>query len=812
MKRMRVVVIWLRLDLRRRWRSLALLGLLVAVSAGLVLTALAGARRGASALQRLHDRTRPATATVYANDPAFDWNRIRALPEVQALGTFVVTYGMTLEGLPDDANGFPPADDAAARTIERPVVLAGRIFDPARADEAMVTPRFVRSYHKSVGDSVVLRLPTPQQLQSGEATDLRRLAGPRVRLRIVGVARSPWLMSDVPNGASDPSTNGRLIPSPGVTARYRANLVGRGAGAEYVNAIVRLRGGTAAVGAFRRHVAAVTDRSDIEVVSLPQQQQKTQRAITFEAYCLLALAGAALVAALFLVGQAVVRYCNASLALLRPLLAPGMTRSQAIAAATASVLVAAFAGALVGAAGSVIASRWFPIGTASLFEPSPGFAADWVVLGPGLVGVTLLVAGAAALAGWPAFSAAGDQSAGRPSGVARAAARASLPVPIVVGTRFALESGRGPTAVPARPALVGAVAGVLGILAAFTVASGVSDAAGKPERFGQTHQLLAYTGLGGEDFGPVGRALAVLQAHPDVRAIDDARIAVAAGPRAGTSVTVYSYAPVGTPLPVVLMSGRMPAVAGEVVLAPRSASALHARPGGTVTLTGDRGPVRLTVTGIGFVPEGAHNTYAEGGWVTAAGYDRVFTGFQYHVALVALRRGVDPVAGASVLASAVVKAIPQANGFGFDQAYQPAQVAQIRQVRVLPVVLGIFLALLAVGAVGHALLTAGRRRARDLAVLRALGMTPRQCRWVMVVQATVLALVGLIFGVPLGVAVGRLVWRAVADYTPVLYVGPVALWALLLAGPVTLLMATLLATWPGRRAARLRIAKVLRAE
>src|SRR5439155_14361443 len=117
--------------------------------------------------------------------------------------------------------------------------------------------------------------------------------------------RSPWLMPDTPNGASDPSANGRLIPSPGLVTRYRANLVGGGASAEYVNAIVRLRSGAAGITAFRRDIARVTGRSDIEVVNLAAQQQRSQRAITFEARCLLALAGAALVAALFLVGQAV---------------------------------------------------------------------------------------------------------------------------------------------------------------------------------------------------------------------------------------------------------------------------------------------------------------------------------------------------------------------------------------------------------------------------------------------------------------------------------------------------------------------------
>jgi ABC-type lipoprotein release transport system permease subunit len=93
-----------------------------------------------------------------------------------------------------------------------------------------------------------------------------------------------------------------------------------------------------------------------------------------------------------------------------------------------------------------------------------------------------------------------------------------------------------------------------------------------------------------------------------------------------------------------------------------------------------------------------------------------------------------------------------------------------------------------------------------------MGMTQRQCRWVVVTQATVLAVVGLVFGVPLGLAIGRSVWRVVADYTPIAYVPPVAVLTLLLIAPGALLLANLLAAWPGRRAARLRVAHILRTE
>jgi ABC-type antimicrobial peptide transport system permease subunit len=209
---------------------------------------------------------------------------------------------------------------------------------------------------------------------------------------------------------------------------------------------------------------------------------------------------------------------------------------------------------------------------------------------------------------------------------------------------------------------------------------------------------------------------------------------------------------------------------------------------------------------------GPHNGYAEGGWISGAGFDRLFKGFKYHLELVTLRPGARTPGAGEKLAASLIKDHPEFEGLTFDKPDPLTELAELRQVRVLPIVLGVFLALLAVGAVGHALATAVRRRSHDIAVLRALGMTQSQCRWVVVTQASVLAVIGLLFGVPLGLAIGRTVWRVVADYTPVQYVPPMAVWALLLVGPAALLIANLLAAWPGHRAARLRIAHILRTE
>ena len=127
---MRITLTWLRLDLRRRWRSLIVLALLVALATATVLAAAAGARRGQTAFDRLWASTLPATATVLPNQPGFDWAKVRALPEVTALTQFPVVFGFALDCCPGASSGFPPADDEMTRTIERPVLFSGAAVQP----------------------------------------------------------------------------------------------------------------------------------------------------------------------------------------------------------------------------------------------------------------------------------------------------------------------------------------------------------------------------------------------------------------------------------------------------------------------------------------------------------------------------------------------------------------------------------------------------------------------------------------------------------------------------------------------------------
>ena len=801
---------WLRLELPRRWRQLAVLALLIAVASGTVLAAVAGARRGATVVQRLHEHTLPATSAIYPNSRNFDWDKIRALPEVETLSTFVIDYAYSYEGYsPDVAGDSVPADANWMRTIEKPVVFAGRVFDPNRADEVVVTPVFAAQHHKHVGDTVVLDLASPKELADQAAHGRGgAFTGPHLRMHIVGVVSSPWL-------SDEPGSSGIIQMSPGVVAHYPDNTIGPSGTKNlwnYVSAIVRLRGGEATLPQFRRDAARVTGRTDLEIQNLPEQWRPAQRAGVFEARWLLAFGIAAFAAALLLIGQAVSRYVAANTTELQTMRALGVTTGQGVGAAAAAASLAGIVGASLGVVGAYVASQYFPLGLADLIEPAPGWSADWVVFGPGFAIIALLVGGGAAGAAWVGLTAARRNVPTRRSTIAGAVARWGLAVPVVVGTRFALEQGRGRTAVPVRPALIGAVLGVAGVVAAFTFSHGVSDATSHPERFGQTFHLVGYLAANGEDSAPAKKIVSIAAANPDVTGIDDARQAIALGPRDNASIPLYTYSAGVKAVPVVLTSGRMPATSGEVLLAPRTLAAQRAHVGSRVRLTGDKGVATYTVTGSGFVPNGPRNGYAEGGWITPAGYDTIFTGFKFRLILVTLRPGADIDASLATLAGAVNASIPDAQEFAFRIPDPLIEVAEIRQIRVLPIVLGAFLALLAAGAVGHVLVMAVRRRSYEVAVLRALGMTPRQARRVVVTQASVLALIGILLGVPLGLAAGRVVWRVLADYTPLHYEAPMAVGTMLIVGPAALLLANILAAIPGRRAARLEISRILRTE
>ncbi|MHA6782548.1 FtsX-like permease family protein [Pseudonocardia saturnea] len=808
---MAVITMWVRLELRRRWRPLLVLTLLVAVAAGTVLTAVAGARRGVSAVDRLLERTLPATVVIGPLAEGVDVGPIRRLPGVEALGAFATYTGYGVEEAPGETVALSvPVDDETMRTVERPVVLAGRASDPDRVDEAVVSPAFVATHGFGVGDVVTVRMFSAEQVGIGVSAvpvvTPPRPEGPAQRVTIVGVVRSLWLADEV-------GGTGRLFPSPALVQRYRPSFTGA-LDVPALSALVRLRGGEAAVPAFRAELARMDSglgASAVDVTDRAEAADRIRDVATFQGAFLLAFALAAFAASAVLVGLAVARYTAATAADLTPLVAVGLTRRYRAACAVAGPVAAGAAGAGLGVALAIGASAWMPFGTAASVEPSPGVDVDVLVLGVGALLTVAMTAGAALAAFATTSARTRSGPATRPSAAARFADSAGLPVPVAVGTRFALEADHGPGATAVRPALLGAVTGVLGIVAAFTLGAGVADAAGHPERFGQTTQLNVGTGYtySGMVQGPPEQIQAAVRSDPDVVALADTRFATADTDRA----TVLVHTGPSQDPPLTLTADRLPGP-GEAVLAPATARLLGAGIGSEVRLGSAVHTSALRVVGTGLLPQTPYNAYDVGVWVAEPELKLLFGDFFLNrPGLVTLRPGADPATVAARIEREVTESVGFPGDFLFpDLAPVPSRLAEIGELRGLTVVLGAFLALVAVGAVGHMLVASVRRRRRDVAVLRALGLTRRQARGVVATQASVLALVGLVFGVPLGVALGRVLWGVVADLTPLEYRPPVALLTLALVAPVTLLLANALAAWPASRAARLRVGDVLRAD
>ena len=184
----------------------------------------------------------------------------------------------------------------------------------------------------------------------------------------------------------------------------------------------------------------------------------------------------------------------------------------------------------------------------------------------------------------------------------------------------------------------------------------------------------------------------------------------------------------------------------------------------------------------------------------------------YNFFLLRYRPGTDLRAAAAQVKSAAARTgcPPGLCLVASDQ--RPSDIEDYAGVRDTPLVLGAVLALLAVGTLAHVLLTGVRRRRRDLAVLKTLGLLRSQLLRLVSSQASALAAAALLAGLPLGVLAGRWAWLVFADSAGVGSSADVPVALVLLAIPVTLILANLIAAVPGWTAARISPATVLRAE
>jgi hypothetical protein len=98
----------------------------------------------------------------------------------------------------------------------------------------------------------------------------------------------------------------------------------------------------------------------------------------------------------------------------------------------------------------------------------------------------------------------------------------------------------------------------------------------------------------------------------------------------------------------------------------------------------------------------------------------------------------------------------------FTKPVRPATVIDVSAMRRVPLLLAAALAITMAASVVAGIASGTRARRQELALVRALGGTPRQIRASVRWHALAIVLAGLVVGLPLGVVVGRIAFGAFA--------------------------------------------------
>jgi len=349
-----------------------------------------------------------------------------------------------------------------------------------------------------------------------------------------------------------------------------------------------------------------------------------------------------------------------------------------------------------------------------------------------------------------------------------------------------------------------------------------------PREYGWNWDVMLQAEAGYGSFHPFSKLRRLVDAQPAVAAwstfgFSQLPVSGQVTPVAGVTRWRGSVLPPTT-------SGRPLAGPGEIELGAVTMRDLGAHLGDTIPVGLPGHVLRLRVVGVVTLPSfgvgGAdHPSLGRGALFTATDL--------YHAAALDLKAvqagsaaattlpsalAIDVVPGTSAAVRAalvrrIIAARPDATPDGTYQLDPPlaAEVSNASGMSGQPLALAVGLAVAAVLSLALTVLASVRRRRRELALLKTLGMTRRQVRAIVAWQTTVTLVIAVAAGLPLGLALGRWAWQAFAGSLGVVPLTAVPALALL-AGALALLAAgNLLTVLPGRVAARTAPAVTLRA-
>jgi hypothetical protein len=801
--------VWMRLrsELRSRWRAWLGLAVLIGLAGGVTAAAAGGARRAETAYPRFVQAQNGYELVVRGFpegiNPERSIARIAAMPEVaqwariDAVGVLAVLPSGRLVP-PQELAASTDLMGRAGFRLNRFKVISGRIADPRAPGEAVID--------FGTADREDLRVGSIVRFIGAAPDGTPRRFG---AVRIVGVVASPGQFPAV--GAS--SSFGRIYLTP---AFVRSKGIRPSAANAWL--LIRLRHGPADLAAFLRHL----DAAGLGGVDIPYVQQTQtaaiQRSMRVESQALWVLAAFMALAALAILGQALARQTYLDSAELATLSALGLSRGQLAWLGVMRAGVIGVAAACLVAPVAVLLSPLTPVGLARIAEPDPGFAVGAAALILGTISVLLLTIAASAVPAWTAARTAAERAGSsgssreRPSALTAALSRAWRSPAAAAGIRMAFQPGRGPTAVPVRSAVFGATLSIAALAASLVFAGSFGHLLGTPRLSGFTWD--AYVAVDAQQ----AKAAAALRADPKIAGYARGGFIPV---RIGDLKLMALVLDGPGPAKHVITDGTAPAAGNEVALGAATMRAAHTAIGQSVNLVLDQAdrhqkpePVRMRVTGNAIVPPNPFQTtgLGEGAALAVPGLARIDPGAGGQPGrlpfLVRFAPGVSRDAGLAAISNDVMGL---ANPFIFA-AERPANVVSLASIASVPVVLSVLLTLIAAGTLAHTLASSTRRRRHDLAILKSLGFLRRQVRHAVGWQATTIAAAALLIGLPTGIAGGRWAWRLVAAQLGVLPEPAIPLTAILIAIPVALALANLIAAAPAWAAARTRPAAVLRTE
>jgi putative ABC transport system permease protein len=773
-----------RAELRTRWRGLVTLGLLFGLVGGVVLGTVAVADRTLTAYERLGAAVGVADAQVLlpaAHSTVFD--RIPTMPGVTESWTPVAWVAqintpavrfVSLSGGPD----HPPG-------LAEPVVIKGRAPVAEAADEILVSEPAAADLGLHVGDEVILRLLLAREI-ARFSQGFGQPDGGFARVRVVGVTRAPtW---------AEPATD--LSVTPAFARVHASDVSSRGV-------FVRLRSTDPAsrdafAAALAGAYAADPYHSPLDGLLRPEPYFPTTGVDpTVRAAQVVLLAGLVVfgvvvgLGGLLVVAQGLLRHHGGRRHVQRIERALGMTLVERAVARVLAGGVGALTAGVTGAVVALASGRIEPLGSQARFEPTPGFRAPWAVALGGGVAIALLFGVMTAVAAAvvarprrpvPPMPAAGHGALGRWPAV-------------LAGAALAWRGPRSVGGIRTTATVVGLGLAVMAIVATVTFQASLQRLVDTPARYGLTSDLTIVDAREPD--------VAELVADGRVAALDLVITVPVTFGDDTAPLQLLSVEHRKGDLPVETVAGRPAAALGEIALQPRTADRLGVGVGDTVAVRPVNGPpVSLRVTGIVVYRGGADDPLGVGG--------------------VVVRKQLPVLAvGAKQKVNANVLTTPGRAKFLFRElssrlevhsALTPPEIRNLRDLLMLPEVLALVLAVVGGAAVVHILLAAGRRHARDLAVLTVLGATPAQVRATLAVAALATVLPAVLVGVPVGLGVARVVWWEVATSTGVGGDVAVPVGLLLVIGPGLVAGALLAAAIPAARAVRTPPAAVLAAE